>query len=83
MPSLRTIGRQGLSVFFHVMTPKKAHWYSIIKTNDNMVLDGHHQVASTSLSSLTNIDEDMHLAVHTCGLLYFRGGAGYLPMMSG
>jgi hypothetical protein len=66
------------------MTLKKAHWYAIIQPNDNDALDSHHQLVFPSLSLLTNIDEEMmRLALHTCGLLYFRRGMGYSPMVSG
>jgi hypothetical protein len=66
------------------MTSKKAHWYIIIQLNDNDALDSHHQLVFPSLSLLTNIDEEMMcLALHTCGLLYFRRGTGYSPMVSG
>jgi hypothetical protein len=81
MSSSRSIGRQGIADFFRSMLAKEAHWYSIML----LTLDAEsslHRHAFPSLSSLLNIHEAMMLRVlQTCGLLRYKRGTGYIPVV--
>jgi hypothetical protein len=82
MNSIRNIGRKGLADFISSMAIKDAHWYSIILYNNTDSFHALHDEAFPLLSKILNLDDAMfQVCLQTCGLLRFKKGTGYIPMV--
>ena len=83
MPSSRIAGRQALGNFFRAMQPERAHWYSIIMSNQVTGCDNNnHYSVFPPLSKLSSIQEDIlkQVLVH-CGLAMFWKNVGFSPLL--
>jgi hypothetical protein len=82
MNLIRNIGRKGLANFISLMAIKDAHWYSIILYNNANSFHALYDKVFPLLSKILNLDDAMYqVCLHSCGLLQFKKGTGYIPMV--
>jgi len=76
------IGRKGLADLFTSMVIKDAHWYSIVLLDNPDCFNSLHDQVFPSLSKILHIDEEMmRLCLQSCGLLRFKKGSGFIPVV--
>ncbi len=64
------------------MAIKDAHWYSIILYNNANSFHALHDKAFPLLSKILSLDYAMfQVCLQSCGLLRFKKGTGYIPMV--
>ncbi len=64
------------------MAIKDAHWYCIVLYNNVASFNALHYEAFPLLSKILNIDDVMfQVCLQTCGLLRFKKGAVYIPVV--
>jgi hypothetical protein len=82
MNSIRNIGWKGLADVISSMAIKDAHWYSIILYNNANSFHALHDEAFPFLSKILHLDDAMfQVCLQSCGLLRFKKGTGYIPMV--